>query len=318
MARRSAKLLRFENTLYKYNTESQAWTIDTIDLNQNNKQVDISEKGTYASCKRMSQKVNPTLLRKGFLNTWDSLPYINYNNEFNTLENIFYFELFVQNYVKSILKGLSSFFDKIEIKEVNNIYFINIFYYPSRVISKKDTVIPTKLIKRYKTIFGGLTYATKKDEESNTYYNPFFLEGSSNMKGKTFTLDTSKLSEHLEKYLTLYSKKEIKISFHEQKSISNSATLLTDFLAFQIENSNANFKRALRETFKEIKDKSTIKGIRINCSGRLGKAPMAKTEWFKYGQIPLSRINANLEYSSSTAFTKYGSIGVKVWIYYHD
>ena len=70
MARRSAKLLRFENTLYKYNTESQAWTIDTIDLNQTSKQVDISEKGTYASCKRMSQKVNPILLRKGSLNIW--------------------------------------------------------------------------------------------------------------------------------------------------------------------------------------------------------------------------------------------------------
>jgi len=317
MARRSAKLLRFENTLYKYNTESQAWTIDTIDLNQTSKQVDISEKGTYASCKRMSQKVNPILLRKGFLNTWDSLPYINYN-ESKTLENTFYFELFVKNYIKSILKGLSSFFDKIEIKEINKVYFINIFHYPSRVIFKKDTVIPTKLIKRYKAIFDGLTYATKKDEESNTYYNPFFIEGSSNMKGKTFKLDTQKLAQHLEKYLTLYSKKEIKISFHEQKNISDSATLLTDFLAFQIENSNANFKRALRETFKEIKDKSTIKGIRINCSGRLGKAPMAKTECFKYGQIPLSRINANLEYSASTAFTKYGSIGVKVWVYYHD
>jgi len=45
---------------------------------------------------------------------------------------------------------------------------------------------------------------------------------------------------------------------------------------------------------------------------------MAKTEWFKYGQIPLSRINANLEYASATSFTKYGSIGVKVWIYYHN
>ena len=79
MARRSAKLLRFENTLYKYNTEAQTWSIDTINLNQLDKQIDISEKGTYASCKRMSQKINPILLRKGFLDAWDCLPYIDYN-----------------------------------------------------------------------------------------------------------------------------------------------------------------------------------------------------------------------------------------------
>ena len=78
MARRSAKLLRFENTLYKYNNDSQEWVIDAIDLNQTDKQVDFSDKGTYATCKHMSQKVNPISLRKGFLNTWDSISYINY------------------------------------------------------------------------------------------------------------------------------------------------------------------------------------------------------------------------------------------------
>jgi hypothetical protein len=318
MARRSAKLLRFENTLYKYNTESQAWAIDAINLNQTDKQVDFSEKGTYATCKHMSQKVNPISLRKGFLNTWDSTPYINYK-ESDILENTFYFEIFVQKYIKSILKNFENFFDKIEIKKINNIFYINISFYSSGNITKKSTAIPTKLVKRYKSLLGGdLKYATKKDEEDNIYYNPFFIEGSSGMRGKTFVLDTVKLATHLEKYLSLYSKKEIKISFQEQSSIGNSASLLSDFLSYQIEKSNANFKRALRETFKEIKNKSKVKGIRINCSGRLGKAPMAKTEWFKYGQVPLSRINANLDYATSTAFTKYGSIGVKVWVYYHD
>jgi ribosomal protein S3 len=317
MARRSAKLLRFENTLYKYNTESQAWTIDSINLNQVNILVDLFEKGSSATCKHMSQKVNPISLRKGFLNTWDSIPYINYK-ESNILENTFYFELFIQSYIKSILKNFGSFFDKIEIKKTNDTFYINIFFYSSGNMTKKNTVIPPKLVKRFKSLFSDLTYATKKDEENNIYYNPFFIEGSSGLKGKTYVLDTIKLSMHLEKYLSLYSRKKIKIAFQEQNSIGNSATLLSNFLSYEIEKSNANFKRALRDTFKEIKNKSKIKGIRINCSGRLGKAPMAKTEWFKYGQIPLSRINANLDYSSATSFTKYGSIGVKVWIYYHN
>jgi len=317
MARRSAKLLRFENTLYKYNTDSQEWVIDAIDLNQTDKQVDFSDKGTYATCKHMSQKVNPISLRKGFLNTWDSTSYINYK-ELKVSDNTFHFELFATTYIKSILKNFGSFFDKIELKKINDIFYINIFFYSSGNSTKRDTIIADKLLRRYKFLANESNSVLSKDEENNVYYNPFFIENSGNLKGKTFSLDTIRLGEHLEKYLSLYSKKHVKISFHEQNSIGNSATLLSNFLSSEIERSNANFKRALRETFKEIKNKSKIKGIRINCSGRLGKAPMAKTEWFKYGQIPLSRINANLDYSTSTAFTKYGSIGVKVWIYYHN
>ena len=91
MARRSSKLLRFENSLYKYNSESRTWTIENVDLNQTSKQIDISEKGTYASCKRMSQKVNPVSLRKGFLDSWNSTQYINYKEySFSgTVENSF-------------------------------------------------------------------------------------------------------------------------------------------------------------------------------------------------------------------------------------
>ena len=44
---------------------------------------------------------------------------------------------------------------------------------------------------------------------------------------------------------------------------------------------------------------------------------MAKTEWFKYGQVPLNQINTNLEYATAKSSTKYGSIGIKVWVYYH-
>ena len=72
---------------------------------------------------------------------------------------------------------------------------------------------------------------------------------------------------------------------------SDSASSIAKFLSYQIEESKVNFKKALRDTLKEIDKKSNIRGIRINCSGRLGKNPMAKTEWFKYGQVPLNQIN---------------------------
>lgn len=316
MARRSAKLLRFENSLYKYSADSQKWIIDNVDFNQPTNQVDISEKGTYASCKRMSQKVNPVSLRKGFLNAWDSTGYINYS-ESDIIKNRFYSEFLIKNYLKSILKNNFSFVDKIEFKEVNDEIFLNVYYYALTNITKRNILIQNKDIRRYKTLFKDLLI--KEDEETKFIYNPFFLENSEdNNKLKKFKLDIVKLTNHLEKLLSNLLKKRIKISFCEQNSIGDSATLLASFLSLEIEKSNANFKRALRETFKEIKNKSKIKGIRINCSGRLGKAPMAKTEWFKYGQVPLSRVSSNLEYSSDTAFTKYGSIGVKVWVYYHN
>ena len=146
-------------------------------------------------------------------------------------------------------------------------------------------------------------------------YNPFFIE---NTKNRSLELDTVKLALHFEKYLSHLYKYNIKIKLTQQNNIGSSANLLSSFLAREIENSNANFKRALRETLREISDKSIIRGIRVNCSGRLGKAPMAKTEWFKYGQIPLSKINANLDYASDVSVTKYGSIGNKVWVYYYQ
>ena len=104
MARRSSKLLRFENSLYKYNSESQTWTIENVDLNQTSKQIDISEKGTYASCKRMSQKVNPINFRRGTSVNWDSLYHRNYK-EFNLLEcNSFHKELLVTKYLDNVFR----------------------------------------------------------------------------------------------------------------------------------------------------------------------------------------------------------------------
>jgi hypothetical protein len=303
MARRSTKLLRFENSLYKYDKEKQNWAVEFINLMKAETNIDLFEKGTYATCKRMSQKVNPILLRKGFSNSWDQLPFINYK-ENNIYKNKFYFELFVNTYVNSVLKTLYSFLEKIEIKEINNIYYIKIYYYTSKNILKKDLLINPKRKKRFLT----------ESNLTDLQYNPFFIEDTNT---RSFEIDRVKLASHFEKYLSSFYNYDIKITLVQQNNIGGSANLISSFLAREIENSNANFKRALRETLKEISDKSIIRGIRINCSGRLGKAPMAKTEWFKYGQIPLSKINANLDYSSNLSVTKYGSIGNKVWIYYY-
>jgi small subunit ribosomal protein S3 len=59
-------------------------------------------------------------------------------------------------------------------------------------------------------------------------------------------------------------------------------------------------------------------GIRINVSGRLGGADIARTEWYREGRVPLHTLRADLDYGFSEALTTYGIIGVKVWIYKGD
>jgi small subunit ribosomal protein S3 len=57
------------------------------------------------------------------------------------------------------------------------------------------------------------------------------------------------------------------------------------------------------------------KGIRITCSGRLGGAEMARTEWYREGRVPLHTLRADIDYGAATSRTTYGAIGVKVWIF---
>jgi small subunit ribosomal protein S3 len=56
-------------------------------------------------------------------------------------------------------------------------------------------------------------------------------------------------------------------------------------------------------------------GIRINCSGRLGGAEIARMEWYREGRVPLHTLRADVDYGIATAFTTYGTCGVKVWIF---
>ena len=59
-------------------------------------------------------------------------------------------------------------------------------------------------------------------------------------------------------------------------------------------------------------------GIRINCSGRLGGAEIARMEWYREGRVPLHTLRADIDYATHEANTTYGVIGVKVWIYKGD
>lgn len=91
------------------------------------------------------------------------------------------------------------------------------------------------------------------------------------------------------------------------------AKLVADGIASQFQR-RAPFRRVMKMQCENIMNAGAL-GVKIMCSGRLGGAEMARRETQMRGSIPLQTLDANVDYASSTSFTTYGAIGVKVWIY---
>ena len=90
------------------------------------------------------------------------------------------------------------------------------------------------------------------------------------------------------------------------------ATLVAQSIAEQLEGRVA-FRRAMRKAVQTAR-KSGAKGIRIQCSGRLGGAEMGRREWYREGRVPLHTLRAKIDYGTAVAHTTMGACGVKVWI----
>jgi small subunit ribosomal protein S3 len=91
------------------------------------------------------------------------------------------------------------------------------------------------------------------------------------------------------------------------------ATLVAQGIAQQLER-RVSFRRAMKKSVQTAM-KLGAKGIRVNCSGRLGGAEMSRREWYLEGRVPLHTLRADIDYGFAEASTTYGIIGVKVWIF---
>lgn len=91
------------------------------------------------------------------------------------------------------------------------------------------------------------------------------------------------------------------------------AQLVAENVAMQLERRVA-FRRAMKKAVNTAL-RFGVKGIKINCSGRLGGAEMARREWYREGRVPLHTLRADIDYGLAEAKTTYGIIGVKVWIF---
>jgi len=110
------------------------------------------------------------------------------------------------------------------------------------------------------------------------------------------------------------SKTGLKIEIQEVKNFEESAALIAQNIAEQLEKRVA-FRRAMKSMLDQVTKNSSIKGVKIEMSGRLGGAEMARREWSSKGTLPLHTLRANIDFARVTAYTTYGTLGVKVWLY---
>jgi len=119
--------------------------------------------------------------------------------------------------------------------------------------------------------------------------------------------------EALRKQLEQMTGKQVNVNIVEIKNPEVDAQLVAENIAAQLEKRIA-FRRAMKQTVQRSL-RLGAKGIKIACSGRLGGAEIARTEWYSEGKVPLHTLRADIDYGFAEANTTYGKIGVKVWIY---
>jgi small subunit ribosomal protein S3 len=119
--------------------------------------------------------------------------------------------------------------------------------------------------------------------------------------------------EVLRKTLSKMTGSEVHLNIVEIRKPELDAQLVAENIAQQLERRVA-FRRAMKRAVQSAM-RLGAQGIRINCSGRLGGAEIARMEWYREGRVPLHTLRADVDYGVATAKTTYGTCGVKVWVF---
>jgi len=122
--------------------------------------------------------------------------------------------------------------------------------------------------------------------------------------------------DKLKKEIEEMTGKQASIDIKEVRKPEIDAQLVSENIALQLEKRVA-FRRALKRAVSSAMRFGAL-GIKVQCSGRLAGAEIARSEWYREGRVPLSTFRADVDYGFAEAKTTYGKIGVKIWIYYGD
>ena len=110
--------------------------------------------------------------------------------------------------------------------------------------------------------------------------------------------------------------RQVRLNIFEIEQVDLNATLLADFVAEQLEKRVA-FRRAIRGALQRAQ-KQKVNGIKIQVSGRLNGAEIARSEWIREGRVPLQTLRADIDYATKEANTIYGVLGIKVWLFKNE
>ena len=122
--------------------------------------------------------------------------------------------------------------------------------------------------------------------------------------------------EKLKAEVQKLTEKKLFVDIKEVKRPERDAQLVAENIAQQLEN-RISFRRAMKSCMQRTMRNGAL-GIKTSCSGRLGGADMARTEFYSEGTIPLQTLRANIDYGFAEANTTYGKVGVKVWVYHGE
>lgn len=127
-------------------------------------------------------------------------------------------------------------------------------------------------------------------------------------------LGIESLLKNLKKFLP--NNRQITINIIEVEKVSLNASLVADLVVKQLEERVA-FRRAMREALQAAQEEN-VSGIKIQVSGRLNGAEIARSEWTREGRVPLQTLRADIDYSAKEANTIYGVLGIKVWLFKNE
>ena len=119
--------------------------------------------------------------------------------------------------------------------------------------------------------------------------------------------------ENIKAQVTKIANRPVGVNIMEVRNPDASAQLVAENVAAQLEK-RISYRRAMKQSMARAM-KAGAKGIRIQCSGRLGGAEMGRREWYREGRVPLHTLRAKIDYGTAVASTTMGACGVKVWIY---
>jgi ribosomal protein S3 len=267
----------------------------------------ISSLVADVSSRKLQSKVNVTGVTLNVLST-------KLNNIENECRKIQFIE-----YLKNIVKK----------HRTDNIYL----YLSTIADARKDLRKLQQFTKRNASfLFGGtlsnINTTAKKERVSNIFkQSPVYAFDNEN-KGLLFTQKEERektlsevFLEQIEKQRNMYKDNaqltpKIAIKFYSvnANSLKAKASVVADSVVDALEKRKA-FRKVIKDAKEDLMRTSGVKGVKIQVSGRLNGAEIARSEWVRAGRVPLQTLRANLDYSYKTANTIYGIIGIKVWIF---